>query len=293
MNSGSGRPSLLVRDGRLRGFWRILLFGALFLPLTWLLGWVVPMPGGLAGQLAWQGAIMLTAAVAAGAALLRWVDQRAVASLGFGLGAGAVRQVLAGLAIGTLAMVTVLGVGLVLGGYRLAAADGSMAGYLGTLLAGAAVLALPAAAEEALFRGYPFQALVESVGPVAGTVVFSAAFAAAHVANPEMRLLAVVNIFLAGVMLCMAYLRTGSLWFVSGVHLGWNWTVALPLDLPVSGLRAFDAPLYDTVASGPEWLTGGAFGPEGGALGTLGFVVAAGLVWWWTRRESAARIRTT
>jgi uncharacterized protein len=38
--------------------------------------------------------------------------------------------------------------------------------------------------------------------------------------------LGLANIFLAGVMLAVAYLRTRSLWFATGVHLGWNWTMA-------------------------------------------------------------------
>src|SRR5690606_41214983 len=73
----------------------------------------------------------------------------------------------------------------------------------GALLA----LALPAAAEEALFRGYAFQVLVEAVGPVVATATFSAAFALAHAGNPGANVFALVNIFLAGVLLSAAYLR--------------------------------------------------------------------------------------
>src|SRR5690606_19908912 len=131
-----------------------------------------------------------------------------------------------------------------------------------------------AAAEEALFRGYPFQVLVEALGPAVATVALSAAFAVAHAGNPGANAFALVNIFLAGVLLSVAYLRTRSLWFATAVHLGWNWTMGSLLDLPVSGLEMLDTPLYEPAAGGPEWVTGGGFGPEAGLAGTVGFALA-------------------
>jgi hypothetical protein len=83
-----------------------------------------------------------------------------------------------------------------------------------------------------------------------------------------------INIFLAGVLLAFAYLRTLSLWFVTALHMGWNWAMATLFDLPVSGIQEFDTPLYQPTISGPDWFSGGAFGPEGGLVGTIGFGVA-------------------
>jgi hypothetical protein len=79
------------------------------------------------------------------------------------------------------------------------------------------------------------------------------------------------------VLLSLAYLRTRSLWFATGVHLGWNWVMAALLDFPVSGLTFFDTPLYDAVVRGAPWWTGGDFGPEAGLAGTL--VLLAGIGW--------------
>jgi hypothetical protein len=114
---------------------------------------------------------------------------------------------------------------------------------------------------------------------VIATIGASALFAAAHRTNPNVDMFALVNIFLAGVLLSAAYLRTRSLWFATAVHFGWNWSMASLLDLPVSGLALFDTPLYEPVVGGPAWLTGGAFGPEGGMAATVAFVLAAFAVW--------------
>ncbi|MEJ2185035.1 MAG: CPBP family intramembrane metalloprotease [Gemmatimonadota bacterium] len=266
--------ALFVQDGQLRGFWRLLLFGVLFLALLRMGVWVVPPPTawGLRGAIAWQGALMLLAAVAAGAMVLP-TEGRTLADLGFRWRRRTPRELAVGLGVGSGAIVVAVLALAALGQVRYTADTGGVGAYVRALAVGFGVLALPAAAEEALFRGYPLQTLARSVGPVTATVMMSGAFAAAHAWNPQVGPVALLNIFLAGVMLSMAYLWSGSLWLTSAVHLGWNWTMALPLGLPVSGLHMFDTPLYDAVLR-PGWVSGGAFGPEGGLAGTLGFLVA-------------------
>jgi uncharacterized protein len=155
------------------------------------------------------------------------------------------------------------------------------------LLGSLVFFGIAAAWEEALFRGYPFQVLVEGIGAWPAIVITSALFAWAHGQNPEVTTLALLNIFLAGVLLALAYLRTRSLWFATALHLGWNWAMAFWFDLPVSGLTAFDTPGYSGVAVGPEWWTGGAFGPEAGLAATV--VLITGIVWLLrTRRVAVA-----
>jgi membrane protease YdiL (CAAX protease family) len=273
---------LFVRDGQLRGLWRFLLFGVLFLALLRLESWFVPQPAsvGMAGAIAWQGALMLLAAVVAGVVLLPTED-RTAGDLGFRWRRRTPRELGLGLAIGGGAIVVAVLLLAAAGQVRYAAEAGGAGAYVRTLIVGFVALALPAAAEEAVFRGYPLQTLARSVGPVTATVMMSAAFAAAHAENPQVGPVALLNIFLAGVMLSMAYLWSRSLWFTSAVHLGWNWTMALPLSLPVSGLRLFDTPLYQAVPRA-GWLSGGAFGPEGGLAGTIGFLLA----FWAVRRAT-------
>ena len=142
---------------------------------------------------------------------------------------------------------------------------------------GVRFFAAAAAAEEALFRGYAFQALVQGIGAWPAVLLSSAAFALAHMRNPSVDAVALANIFAAGIMLGWAYLRTRSLWFCTALHLGWNWAMSAVLEFPVSGLRR-DVPLYDEVSIGPRWFTGGDFGPEGGVAATLAIVLLTALL---------------
>jgi uncharacterized protein len=100
----------------------------------------------------------------------------------------------------------------------------------------------------------------------------------AHGANPEVTWVGLANIFLAGVLLAMAYLRTRSLWFASALHLGWNWSMAALFALPVSGLDLFLPPGYRAQVGGPDWWSGGAFGPEGGLVATIALASALAVV---------------
>lgn len=290
MGGGGGAGWLVRRDGRLRTPWRVLLFVVLFIVIVWLellvlsAVTVVPVPGDhLSAALVAQSAVLLIAALLAGRAMLRWVDRRPDVALGFALDRTVPRALALGLVAGGAALGLVVAALALVGAYGYGPDGGSPGGWLTTAVTSLLVLALPAAAEEALFRGYPFRVLVEGAGAGVAIVVTSAVFAWVHGGNPGAGPLALVNIFLAGVLLAVAVLRTGTLWFATAVHLGWNWAMAGPLDLPVSGLGGLDMPLYDVVDRGPAWLTGGAFGPEGGLAGTLALGAGLALVGWMTR----------
>ena len=89
-----------------------------------------------------------------------------------------------------------------------------------------------------------------------------------------------IPLSLAGVWLAIAYLRTRSLWFPLGLHWAWNWTQASVFGLPVSGIvRLAPAPLLHAMNKGPDWLTGGAYGIEGGAACTVALLISTFVVW--------------
>jgi len=145
----------------------------------------------------------------------------------------------------------------------------------------AAVLAIAisgALAEELMFRGYPFQRLVEGIGATGAIAVFSVLFGVVHLSNPGASVWGLINTVAIGVLLSVTYLRTRALWMPWGFHFAWNTTLGLILGLPVSGFRLFNVAVHAT-ATGPTWLTGGSYGIEASVPGA--FAIVVGLVTLW------------
>jgi hypothetical protein len=138
------------------------------------------------------------------------------------------------------------------------------------------LLTVAATNEELLFRGYPFQRLVESWGAPIAVVAISGLFGLGHASNPNATWFTVANTILAGIWLAQAYLKTRALWYPIGLHFSWNFIMAYVYSLPVSGI-VLSSQLLTAKDHGPQWLTGGDYGPEGSILCTGVLVVA--IVW--------------
>lgn len=133
---------------------------------------------------------------------------------------------------------------------------------------------LPAAiGEELLVRGYIFAVLRESIGWRWTLIVTSIVFGLLHVPNPGADAESVLLVMLAGFFLGSVLLATGSLYAAILVHFAWNWVMAAVLHTPVSGI-AIVAPDYRIVDNGPDWLTGGSWGPEGGLAAAVSMFIA-------------------
>jgi len=135
------------------------------------------------------------------------------------------------------------------------------------------ILFIAATNEELVFRGYPFQKLVESLGPIGAVALSSALFGLAHLGNAHHTWISTVNTMLVGIPLSIAYLRTRSLWMPVGMHFTWNYVQGFVFGLPVSGVR-FPAALLKVSVHGAAWLTGADYGPEGGLIATAAIVGA-------------------
>jgi membrane protease YdiL (CAAX protease family) len=262
---------------------RLLAFAGLFLLAAFVALRVLVAAGvSFTTTLNWWGVLaMLAAALLATSILVAGVERRPLASVGLPTGAPALVALGRGAVMGCVliggAVLAMAIPGWVT--WRATTGGGSIilaGGSLGLLLAGAAFV------EELLFRGYPFQLLERRFGAVTAIAATSVAFSALHAANPNAAALPLVNITLAGVLLAVAYLRTRSLWFATGVHFGWNWIMGVS-ELSVSGLE-MTMPGFDPIVRGPDLLTGGQFGPEGGLLVTAMSLLG---IWWLWRFEPA------
>lgn len=174
-----------------------------------------------------------------------------------------------GLALVALALV-------LLGDARVQTTGEAAAAYVARGLAVAALLLPAALSEELLFRGYPLSRLSRAAGRVTASIALALVFALTHLVNPARSAFGLVNIGLASLMLSAAFFTRGGLWVAWGTHFGWNTGLALLADAPVSGIR-FEVPALEYLAGTRDWVTGGAFGPEGGLAATVAMGAGLGL----------------
>ncbi len=135
------------------------------------------------------------------------------------------------------------------------------------------------AAEEVLFRGFLLQIIGSRFGVIAGVLVTSILFALLHIFNASLGVIALINLMLFGVFAAFYTLWEGSLWGVFAVHSFWNWVQGNLFGMEVSGLPVRLEALIDLKEVGPDWFTGGAFGPEGGIAVTLLLLAGIAVLW--------------
>lgn len=175
-------------------------------------------------------------------------------------------------------------VGFVIGGLTLCASAAAIAAFGGLRIVAInheAIFILPlimhitvALIEEMLMRGILFRIVQESLGSWIALAVSGVIFGAMHLLNDNITVLAVANLAAAGVFLASAYLLTGRLWIAAGLHAAWNFVQDGIFSVAVSGYAA-KAGLLVTERSGPDWVTGGAFGIEGSAIALVVVVLAS------------------
>ncbi|MBU1701335.1 MAG: CPBP family intramembrane metalloprotease [Candidatus Eisenbacteria bacterium] len=131
--------------------------------------------------------------------------------------------------------------------------------------------------EEWIVRGYIYANLRDRWSWPNAAAASSLIFALGHGLNPEVSPVSIMNTFLIGLVLAMLVEWTGSLWAATLIHGFWNFFVGCAISLPVSGITTFR--ILDLSVTGPSFLTGGDYGPEGslimtGMLLPLVFVMA-------------------
>lgn len=127
-----------------------------------------------------------------------------------------------------------------------------------------------ALSEEVLFRAGLFQQIESYWGSYPALIISSLFFGLAHLGNPESTLFGSLAISLeAGLLLGAAYMLTRKIWLVTGLHLTWNFFQGPVFGCIISGSSSTQTGLIRPEISGPDLLTGGGFGPEGGLVAVL------------------------
>lgn len=132
--------------------------------------------------------------------------------------------------------------------------------------------------EEYAFRGYALYTLADGIGFWPAAILSAVGFAYAHMGNGGENRIGIAGVFLYAIFAAATLRRTGNLWLAVGAHAGWDWGESFFYGVRNSGYQA-PGHLLNPHTQGPEWLSGGSVGPEGGivtlifwALMTVGFL---------------------
>ena len=187
------------------------------------------------------------------------VDRKTISSLGF-----AYKMHLTDAVVGFLLPVMVLGiVSLVLFFTKnLEWTDISFSS--GDFLNGLFLMIMIAVGEEMVFRGYILNNLMESLNRWLALAISSALFALMHSNNPGVDIIAMVNLFIGGLLLGMNFIFTKNLWFSISLHTAWNFLQGPVFGFPVSGVSL--PSILHPELKGNTLITGGIFGLEASLL---------------------------
>lgn len=199
----------------------------------------------------------------------RWIERGPDRELEF---TGAGRELSLGLLGGALLFTVMTGIVAVLGGIEIVGLRG-----FGMFWSMAAMAVFSGVFEEILMCGIVFRQLEAWLGSWLALALSSALFGALHIMNPGASWFSSLAIAVeAGILLGAAYMLTRRLWLAIGIHAAWNFTQGWVFSVPVSGGEA-PLGLLITRRTGPEWLTGGAFGLEASVVAMV-VATLAGLV---------------
>ena len=120
-------------------------------------------------------------------------------------------------------------------------------------------------AEEVLARGFLFSSVAAKNSIPVGIIISSIFFSLIHLGNDGLSLIPLLDLTLFGILAALYYLKTGSIWGISGAHAAWNCFQGNVFGFPVSGTEAGTA-FISVKQQGPDWLSGGAFGVEGSII---------------------------
>ena len=273
----------ILREGRLRWLRALAWMAALF--------FIIPLSFGPAmegvrsllpeGDDRWIFATRLVSALialGAYALLVRLGEARSAREIALRPG---IPETLAGLVLGIAMFGAVMGIMSTFSLYEITFTGPAPIWRAAGLSIGAGVV------EEVLVRGVMLRLLWRAFGPIPAFALSAAAFGAGHLPNPGATLFAAICIAIeAGIMLGAFYVLTGRLWVSIGVHTGWNFAQGYLFGAAVSGGDFGPALARSTADHGvPEWLTGGAFGPEASLPALLVCGSVGGVALWKAWRE--------
>lgn len=141
-------------------------------------------------------------------------------------------------------------------------------------------------AEEVLCRGYFLCSYARRYPVYAAVLANSLFFAALHLLNSGITVLAFINLTLFGIFASLYFIRRGSIWGIGAFHSIWNLVQGNFYGIQVSGTPLGNSLFVTEMVDGKSLWNGGSFGMEGSLVCTIVYVV--GIAFLLTRKNKTA-----
>ena len=123
--------------------------------------------------------------------------------------------------------------------------------------------------EEILFRGYLMPFFSKVIGIKFTITLLSFLFTCIHLFNPNLDVIGLANVFLAGVTFSLIYYYTGNLWLVGAMHTLWNFILGFIVGSQISGIITYNSVFFSIPVENKDLISGGVFGFEASIVTTI------------------------
>ncbi|WP_339013512.1 CPBP family intramembrane metalloprotease [Fusobacterium animalis] len=123
--------------------------------------------------------------------------------------------------------------------------------------------------EEILFRGYLMPFFSKVIGIKFTIILLSFLFTCIHLFNPNLDIIGLANVFLAGVTFSLIYYYTGNLWLVGAMHTLWNFILGFIVGSQISGIITYNSVFFSIPVENKDLISGGVFGFEASIVTTI------------------------
>ena len=123
--------------------------------------------------------------------------------------------------------------------------------------------------EEILFRGYLMPFFSKVIGIKFTITLLSFLFTCIHLFNPNLDIIGLANVFLAGVTFSLIYYYTGNLWLVGAMHTLWNFILGFIVGSQISGIITYNSVFFSIPVENKDLISGGEFGFEASIVTTI------------------------
>lgn len=123
--------------------------------------------------------------------------------------------------------------------------------------------------EELVCRSLFMNGFTAFISVKSAILLNSLIFSFLHIGNNGINIIALINLFMSGLVYSLLFYLKDSIWIAAAAHSFWNMIQGNLFGISVSGFPVARATIFKTEFFGPKLLTGGEFGIEASLLCTL------------------------